>query len=80
MSCDKTNERSLITMSPVASPCVNICALDSNDICIGCYRNVREISEWYLLSDAEKHQVLIRTAHRAKAQNRFLGDESGSES
>ena len=29
---------------PVASPCVHVCALDDEDICIGCQRSVAEIT------------------------------------
>jgi predicted Fe-S protein YdhL (DUF1289 family) len=49
----------------VPSPCVSICALDDNDICVGCFRSGREISEWGRLSDDEKRAVLMRCAQRA---------------
>ncbi|MFZ5698913.1 MAG: DUF1289 domain-containing protein [Pseudomonadota bacterium] len=49
----------------VPSPCVAICALDDNDICIGCCRSGREISDWGKLSDDEKRAVLRRCAQRA---------------
>ncbi|WP_309674680.1 DUF1289 domain-containing protein, partial [Pseudomonas sp.] len=34
------------TERPVLSPCVNICALDDDDICTGCQRTVDEITRW----------------------------------
>ena len=34
------------TERPVLSPCVNICALDDDDICTGCQRTVEEITRW----------------------------------
>ncbi|MBV1874099.1 MAG: DUF1289 domain-containing protein, partial [Gammaproteobacteria bacterium] len=38
----------------VRSPCVDICALDDNDICIGCYRSGDEITVWGKMSNEEK--------------------------
>ena len=32
----------------VASPCVSICALDNDDICLGCQRTVKEITDWQI--------------------------------
>ncbi|MGP4844873.1 DUF1289 domain-containing protein [Marinobacter sp. 1Y8] len=48
----------------VRSPCVSICALDSDDICIGCQRSVDEITRWSQMSDAERCEVLVLVAAR----------------
>ena len=42
----------------VLSPCINICKLNSDNICIGCYRTIKEITNWTKLSDEEKIKVL----------------------
>lgn len=42
----------------VLSPCVGICALDDNDLCIGCFRTGREISDWGDMSNDQKKEVL----------------------
>lgn len=52
---------------PVASPCVNICALDDDDICIGCQRTVEEITRWSRMDNAERRVVLGVCHERAKA-------------
>jgi hypothetical protein len=52
---------------PVASPCVNICALDDDDICIGCQRSVEEITRWSRMDNAERRVVLGVCHERAKA-------------
>lgn len=57
---------------PVASPCVSICALDEEDVCIGCQRNVAEISRWSRMDNAERRQVLARCHQRAKAKGVLL--------
>lgn len=53
----------------IASPCVSVCALNENDICIGCYRSAKEIGNWMAYSDDEKLEVLHKCAARAKAIN-----------
>lgn len=50
------------------SPCVSICALDENDVCVGCFRTGGEISIWGLLSDAERDEVYRRIALRQEGE------------
>ena len=53
-----------MSQGPVRSPCVSICALDGDDVCIGCYRSGEEISRWGAMSDDERRQVMRRVAER----------------
>jgi hypothetical protein len=39
---------------PVKSPCVNICALDDDDVCTGCQRTVEEITRWSRMTNDER--------------------------
>jgi predicted Fe-S protein YdhL (DUF1289 family) len=48
----------------VQSPCVNICALDENDLCIGCHRSSDEIMSWSRLGSEERRKVLEKVAQR----------------
>lgn len=48
----------------VPSPCVSICALDENDVCVGCFRSGTEISQWGRLSNEQKRDVLKNVAKR----------------
>jgi predicted Fe-S protein YdhL (DUF1289 family) len=50
----------------VKSPCVSVCALDAEDICVGCYRSSEEITLWSSLDNAGKREVIRRAAERAK--------------
>ena len=52
---------------PVASPCVNICALDEADICTGCQRTVEEITRWSRMNNDERRAVLGLCHERALA-------------
>nr|WP_090443513.1 DUF1289 domain-containing protein [Pseudomonas benzenivorans] len=57
---------------PLASPCVHICALDEEDICIGCQRSVAEITRWSRMDNAERRQVLLLCQARAEAKGVLL--------
>lgn len=48
----------------LASPCVSVCALDDNDICMGCYRSADEITDWFMASDEQKILMLQRAKER----------------
>lgn len=48
----------------VSSPCVSICALDEQGICIGCHRTGDEILRWTRMSNEERRQVLAEVADR----------------
>lgn len=60
------------TEKPLASPCINVCALDDADICIGCQRSVAEITQWGRMNNAERRQVLLRCIERARANGQFM--------
>ena len=57
---------------PLASPCVAICALDEQDICIGCQRSADEITRWGRMENAERRTVLLRCRQRAEAGGHFM--------
>jgi predicted Fe-S protein YdhL (DUF1289 family) len=61
------NEREVL----IASPCISICALDENDICVGCYRSAEEITRWSQADNAERHSIIASAATRARAGNPF---------
>ncbi len=52
---------------PVASPCVSICALDENDICVGCQRSGAEITVWSTSSEEQKAAIMEKVREREKA-------------
>jgi predicted Fe-S protein YdhL (DUF1289 family) len=48
----------ILKPAAVASPCVNICRLDAQGLCIGCRRTLGEIAEWSQASDARRLEIL----------------------
>lgn len=61
------NEREVL----IASPCISICALDENDICVGCYRSAEEITRWSQADNVERQSIIVSAATRARAGNPF---------
>lgn len=54
-------------MEPVIeSPCVRNCCLNDEDICLGCFRSLREITRWGTLDDHGKQLILESVAQRKK--------------
>ncbi len=46
------------------SPCISVCVLDENDICHGCYRSGREITDWFMAGNEEKLKIIERSQER----------------
>jgi predicted Fe-S protein YdhL (DUF1289 family) len=44
----------------VKSPCNGVCRLNIFNVCKGCKRTREEVSKWYVMSNAEKQQVVDR--------------------
>ena len=42
----------------VPSPCVDICRLNAQGLCIGCRRTLSEIAEWSQASDARRLEIV----------------------
>ena len=51
----------------IQSPCINICDLDDDSICLGCYRAIEEIAAWGMLDNAEKLEIIELSKKRREA-------------
>ena len=51
------------------SPCISVCLLDDNDICAGCFRSADEITDWFVATPEQKHEILRRCRERIAAQD-----------
>lgn len=61
------HDKALASDAEPASPCVSVCALDENDICMGCYRSASEITDWFMATAEEKRAILRRVDARREA-------------
>ena len=41
----------------IVSPCQNVCKIENN-ICVGCFRTLEQISNWSQLSDQKRHKII----------------------
>ncbi len=48
--------------APIATPCVKICKLDADNVCVGCDRTLDEIVRWGRMTSAERQTVMERVA------------------
>jgi len=60
------NEKLNEEVKGIPSPCVSICALNEDDVCVGCYRTGDEISRWWEMENNEKQQILDKAQEREK--------------
>jgi predicted Fe-S protein YdhL (DUF1289 family) len=51
------------------SPCISVCLLDDDDICVGCYRTADEITDWFMADAQGKREILERAQTRMKASS-----------
>ncbi|MEG3617550.1 DUF1289 domain-containing protein [Magnetovibrio sp. PR-2] len=49
---------------PIASPCIGMCTLNDQDICIGCCRTLNEIKAWGDADDSARRAILERVSKR----------------
>jgi hypothetical protein len=40
------------------SPCIDICELNENDVCLGCKRTIAEIARWPTMTAEEQRRVV----------------------
>ncbi|PPC90642.1 MAG: DUF1289 domain-containing protein [Methylobacter sp.] len=45
-------------MKVIDSPCVRNCCLDQNDTCLGCFRTLKEITQWSQVDNNGKEKIL----------------------
>ena len=58
-----------MTSESIRSPCVAVCALDEDDVCLGCYRTGEEITDWFMADQQRKREILAVAAQRRDRLN-----------
>jgi len=59
-ACPDRNEKPL-------SPCILICTLDDDKVCLGCGRSLQQISLWALMNKDEQWAIVDELAAREPA-------------
>ena len=55
------------TGQPIKSPCIEVCALDDHNVCIGCSRTADENIDRFSASDDRKRDILEALQRRRAA-------------
>jgi predicted Fe-S protein YdhL (DUF1289 family) len=55
-----------MSLTAPVSPCINICALDEQGYCLGCYRTLDEIAGWSRLSAVQQWAIIHQLPARAE--------------
>ena len=53
-------------LPPVESPCIDLCTLDDDDICVGCFRSIAEICAWGDAVEEQRRLILQAAAGRRR--------------
>ena len=40
------------------SPCIGVCQYNDGDLCSGCFRTSKEISQWFDMTTEEKKKII----------------------
>jgi len=59
-----------VSDAPVESPCIRVCTLDDDDVCLGCFRDIAEICAWGMADEAQRREILQAAAARRDADRR----------
>ena len=73
VACGPTCFRSLLPVDadsqPILSPCIGLCELGPDGLCLGCFRTGQEISRWGYVDNEGKTAIL------KKVEARMLGQQ-----
>ena len=56
--------------STIHSPCVRNCCLDDDDICMGCFRSLKEITGWGIMKIEQRREIFKQAENRRKEHHR----------
>jgi len=52
--------------SGIKNPCIHVCTLDDEKVCMGCYRSAEEVRNWFRYTDEQKLQSLENAESRRR--------------
>ena len=51
--------------APIKTPCIKVCVVDGESgLCLGCYRQLREVAGWARLSAEERERIMAELPSR----------------
>jgi uncharacterized protein len=55
----------------VPSPCISVCKLDRDNVCIGCGRHIDEVIAWPSAGNEEKQRIVAAARERLLRMQRL---------
>jgi predicted Fe-S protein YdhL (DUF1289 family) len=46
------------------TPCVQVCTINKQNVCTGCKRTIKEITNWTKYSPSKRKQIMRELKHR----------------
>jgi len=62
-----TSQNSFSTMAEIPSPCIGVCTLAPNGMCIGCLRTSDEIGMWSNYSAGDRKRIMLELPQRLES-------------
>lgn len=56
-----------MSQDTISSPCIGVCTVGDNGLCMGCFRSMEEITNWLRLSLEEKIDIIEQIPIRLEA-------------
>ncbi|MDD5275852.1 MAG: DUF1289 domain-containing protein [Methylovulum sp.] len=53
-------------MTSIPSPCIGNCCLDTDDVCLGCFRTLTEIKRWTEADNKTRQQFINNAQDRQR--------------
>jgi predicted Fe-S protein YdhL (DUF1289 family) len=57
-------ERRRLLSSGPPSPCIGVCKIGDDGLCMGCVRTIDEIRNWSIMMPDQRHQALVEIQER----------------
>lgn len=57
------------SLQRVESPCIKVCVLDAQSVCVGCGRTIDEIAQWSRMTPDEQRLACEQAAQRQQARS-----------
>lgn len=56
-----------VNKQPVASPCISVCDLNEQEICLGCGRSLQDIADWSAADEPQRAAIVNNAAKRMQS-------------
>ncbi|HFD12944.1 MAG TPA: DUF1289 domain-containing protein [Crenotrichaceae bacterium] len=56
----------------IPSPCIRSCCLDTDEVCMGCFRSLEEILQWSDSDNQTRKRILLKSGQRRIRHNEIM--------